>query len=111
MNKMLPCPCCGRAVVGEWKGREDLGLGWIKGEYEIFCGCGLRMVASANVEAKNLNRVMTMAAQSWNARMIPPKIWQLLRRVGAFLILTVYTDKARILYDQIQAALVKGKRQ
>lgn len=55
MNKMLPCPCCGRAVFGEWKSRTDLGLGWIKGEYEIFCGCGLRMVASANVEAKNLN--------------------------------------------------------
>ena len=74
MNKMLPCPCCGRAVFGEWKSKDDLGLGWIKGEYEIFCGCGLRMVASANVEAKNLNHVMTMAAQSWNARMIPPKV-------------------------------------
>ncbi len=111
MNKMLPCPCCGRAVFGEWKSKEDLGLGWIRGEYEIFCGCGLRMVASANVEAKNLNHVMTMAAQSWNARMIPPTVWQLLRRVSAFLILTVRTDKARILYDQIQAALIKGKRQ
>ena len=62
MNKMLPCPCCGRAVFGEWKSKDDLGMGWIKGEYEITAKdevlneTRIVILVPNRTEAQNVNR-------------------------------------------------------